>query len=81
MFWSIFRTILLAYVHKESQIIFFGPAFQVMHFLDRQKHLKNPKYIVVHCTHGHNRTGFMIVHYLMRSQVLSVAQVCNLTVS
>lgn len=25
------------------------------------------KYVLVHCTHGHNRTGFMIVHYLMRS--------------
>ena len=23
------------------------------------------KYILVHCTHGHNRTGFMIVHYLI----------------
>ncbi|KAF3334263.1 mRNA-capping enzyme-like protein [Carex littledalei] len=52
--------------------------FEVMHFLDRQKNLKNPKYIVVHCTHGHNRTGFMIVHYLMRSQVLSVAQALNI---
>ncbi|KAF6150743.1 hypothetical protein GIB67_020826 [Kingdonia uniflora] len=28
------------------------------------------KFMVVHCTHGHNRTGFMIVHYLMRSQLV-----------
>ncbi|CAN8303071.1 unnamed protein product [Cochlearia groenlandica] len=37
---------------------------------------KNPKeYILVHCTHGHNRTGFMIVHYLMRScPAMSVTQ-------
>jgi hypothetical protein len=35
----------------------------------------NNKYVLVHCTHGHNRTGFMIVHYLMRTQCSSVAQV------
>ncbi|XP_023637159.1 mRNA-capping enzyme [Capsella rubella] len=38
---------------------------EVIHFILNQKHTK--KYILVHCTHGHNRTGFMIVHYLMRS--------------
>uniref|UniRef100_A0A1J3K656 mRNA guanylyltransferase n=1 Tax=Noccaea caerulescens TaxID=107243 RepID=A0A1J3K656_NOCCA len=38
---------------------------EVIHFVLNQKHTK--KYILVHCTHGHNRTGFMIVHYLMRS--------------
>ncbi|KAJ6407780.1 hypothetical protein OIU84_011139 [Salix udensis] len=43
-----------------------------MQFLSRQKHTK--KYILVHCTHGHNRTGYMIVHYLMRSQPMSVTQ-------
>ncbi|EOA22740.1 hypothetical protein CARUB_v10003452mg [Capsella rubella] len=33
------------------------------------------KYVLVHCTHGHNRTGFMIVHYLMRSRpMMSVTQ-------
>ncbi|XP_074373520.1 uncharacterized protein LOC141713851 [Apium graveolens] len=32
------------------------------------------KYVLVHCTHGHNRTGFMIVHYLMRVMALSVTQ-------
>ncbi|KAG5253305.1 mRNA-capping enzyme [Salix suchowensis] len=46
--------------------------YEVMQFLLRQKHSK--KYIVVHCTHGHNRTGYMIVHYLMRSQPMSVTQ-------
>ncbi|KAJ3688981.1 hypothetical protein LUZ61_018145 [Rhynchospora tenuis] len=53
--------------------------FEVMQFLDRQKSSKSHnKYIVVHCTHGHNRTGFMIVHFLMRSQVLSVSQALNI---
>ncbi|KAF9680005.1 hypothetical protein SADUNF_Sadunf06G0075200 [Salix dunnii] len=46
--------------------------YEVMQFLSRQKHTK--KYILVHCTHGHNRTGYMIVHYLMRSQPMSVTQ-------
>lgn len=46
---------------------------QVMQFLSRQKHSK--KYVLVHCTHGHNRTGFMIVHFLMRTQLLHVADV------
>lgn len=33
------------------------------------------KYVLVHCTHGHNRTGFMIVHYLMRSRpMMSVTE-------
>ncbi|XP_024037347.1 mRNA-capping enzyme isoform X3 [Citrus clementina] len=46
--------------------------YEVTQFLSRQKHSK--KYILVHCTHGHNRTGYMIVHFLMRSQSMSVAQ-------
>lgn len=47
--------------------------YEVSQFLLRQKHSK--KYILVHCTHGHNRTGYMIVHYLMRSQPsMSVTQ-------
>ncbi|PON63714.1 Atypical dual specificity phosphatase, subfamily A [Trema orientale] len=45
---------------------------EVSQFLYRQKHSK--KYILVHCTHGHNRTGYMIVHYLMRSQQYSVTE-------
>ncbi|KAL3683404.1 hypothetical protein R1sor_001426 [Riccia sorocarpa] len=32
------------------------------------------KYILVHCTHGHNRTGFMFVHYMMRTQYTTVEQ-------
>ncbi|XP_031276098.1 mRNA-capping enzyme [Pistacia vera] len=46
--------------------------YEVTQFLIRQKHSK--KYILVHCTHGHNRTGYMIVHYLMRSQPMSVTE-------
>ncbi|KAH7572759.1 hypothetical protein JRO89_XS03G0008300 [Xanthoceras sorbifolium] len=46
--------------------------YEVTQFLSRQKHPK--KYILVHCTHGHNRTGYMIVHYLMRSISMSVTQ-------
>ncbi|KAJ4704509.1 mRNA-capping enzyme-like [Melia azedarach] len=46
--------------------------YEVSQFLSRQKHSK--KYILVHCTHGHNRTGYMIVHFLMRSQSMSVTQ-------
>ncbi|KAJ9694893.1 hypothetical protein PVL29_010392 [Vitis rotundifolia] len=46
--------------------------YEVSQFLSRQKQTK--KYILVHCTHGHNRTGYMIVHYLMRSQSMSVTQ-------
>ncbi|KAF1888636.1 hypothetical protein Lal_00011410 [Lupinus albus] len=46
--------------------------YEVTQFLVRQKHSK--KYILVHCTHGHNRTGYMIVHYLMRSMSMSVTQ-------
>ncbi|XP_062200440.1 uncharacterized protein LOC133903094 [Phragmites australis] len=50
--------------------------YEVMMFLDRQ--LKNNKYILVHCTHGHNRTGFMIIHYLMRTHVSCVAEAINI---
>ncbi|XP_060181411.1 uncharacterized protein LOC132611016 isoform X4 [Lycium barbarum] len=32
------------------------------------------KYAVVHCTHGHNRTGYMIVHLLVRNQSVSVGE-------
>ncbi len=51
---------------------------QVNRFLHQQQGkgaAANNKYVLVHCTHGHNRTGFMIVHYLMRTQCSSVAQV------
>ncbi|KAH1241981.1 mRNA-capping enzyme [Glycine max] len=46
--------------------------YEVMQFLLRQKHSR--KHILVHCTHGHNRTGYMIIHYLMRSMSMSVTQ-------
>ncbi|CAL4994019.1 unnamed protein product [Urochloa decumbens] len=52
--------------------------YEAMMFLDRQKQTKNPKYILVHCTHGHNRTGFMIIHYLMRTHVSCVAEAINI---
>ncbi|XP_021277196.1 mRNA-capping enzyme-like [Herrania umbratica] len=45
--------------------------YKVSKFLRSQK---SKKYILVHCTHGHNRTGYMIVHYLMRSRSMSVTQ-------
>ncbi|KAK6944694.1 mRNA capping enzyme, adenylation domain [Dillenia turbinata] len=45
---------------------------EVLKFFARHKHSK--KYILVHCTHGHNRTGYMIVHYLVRSHSLSVTE-------
>ncbi|KAL1330927.1 hypothetical protein HN51_048165 [Arachis hypogaea] len=46
--------------------------YEVTQFVSRQKHSK--KYILVHCTHGHNRTGYMIIHYLMRTTSMSVTQ-------
>ncbi|KAL3536484.1 hypothetical protein ACH5RR_004945 [Cinchona calisaya] len=46
--------------------------YEVSQFLARHKHSK--KYILVHCTHGHNRTGYMIIHYLMRTLPISVTQ-------
>ncbi|XP_024013892.1 mRNA-capping enzyme isoform X2 [Eutrema salsugineum] len=45
---------------------------EVNQFIYNQKHTK--KYVLVHCTHGHNRTGFMIVHFLMRSTPMNVTQ-------
>ncbi|KAL7092623.1 hypothetical protein ACP275_12G174900 [Erythranthe tilingii] len=46
--------------------------YEVSQFLARQK--KEKKFVFVHCTHGHNRTGYMIVHYLMRTLPISVSQ-------
>jgi protein-tyrosine phosphatase len=37
---------------------------------DREFVMKNKRCIVVHCTHGYNRSGFMIVHFLMRMHPL-----------
>ncbi|XP_010256688.1 PREDICTED: mRNA-capping enzyme [Nelumbo nucifera] len=50
--------------------------FEVMQFFTRQKHSK--KYVLVHCTHGHNRTGYMIIHFLMRSQPISVTEAIHM---
>uniref|UniRef100_A0ACD5WAL3 Uncharacterized protein n=1 Tax=Avena sativa TaxID=4498 RepID=A0ACD5WAL3_AVESA len=52
--------------------------YEVMAFLERQKQSRTPKYILVHCTHGHNRTGFMIIHYLMRTHISWVAEAINI---
>ncbi|CAD6251571.1 unnamed protein product [Miscanthus lutarioriparius] len=51
--------------------------YEAMMFLDRQKQ-KNPKYMLIHCTHGHNRTGFMIIHYLMLTHISCVAEAINI---
>ncbi|KAK9281057.1 hypothetical protein L1049_003950 [Liquidambar formosana] len=45
---------------------------EAMRFCSRQSHSK--KYILVHCTHGHNRTGYMIVHFLVRTESISVTE-------
>ncbi|XP_057513116.1 uncharacterized protein LOC130795154 isoform X3 [Actinidia eriantha] len=50
--------------------------YEVLQFLFCQKNSK--KYVLVHCTHGHNRTGYMIVHYLMRTLAISVTQAIKL---
>ncbi|OMO96009.1 hypothetical protein COLO4_15555 [Corchorus olitorius] len=49
--------------------------YEVLKFFSRQTTQDSKDYVLVHCTHGHNRTGFMIVHLLMRSQpLISVSQ-------
>ncbi|KAF5192061.1 mRNA-capping enzyme [Thalictrum thalictroides] len=42
--------------------------FEVLKFMSEGQ----SKYILVHCTHGYNNTGYMIVHYLMRTRSISV---------
>ena len=37
---------------------------QVQQFIEQPRHKE--KCVVVHCTHGFNRTGFMIAHFVMR---------------
>ncbi|XP_020524223.1 mRNA-capping enzyme isoform X2 [Amborella trichopoda] len=44
---------------------------EVLQFMERHKG-SNRKCALVHCTHGYNRTGFMIVNYLVRSHGYSV---------
>ncbi|CAO2839473.1 unnamed protein product [Amaranthus hypochondriacus] len=53
---------------NESVNIF---VFEVAQFIFNHNERQPRKYVFVHCTHGHNRTGYMIVHYLMRTQQAS----------
>ncbi|MCD7472149.1 hypothetical protein HAX54_013145 [Datura stramonium] len=46
--------------------------FPVVQFTSQESQAS--KYAVVHCTHGHNRTGYMIVHFLVRNQSVSVSE-------
>ncbi|KAK7285378.1 hypothetical protein RJT34_20147 [Clitoria ternatea] len=48
---------------------------EVMDFCSRKTNAE--KYILVHCTHGHNRTGYMIVHFLVRTESISVTEAIN----
>lgn len=52
------------------QILIDGDS-QVAQFIFNHNERQPRKYVFVHCTHGHNRTGYMIVHYLMRTQQAS----------
>ncbi|MFS7917572.1 putative mRNA (guanine-N(7)-)-methyltransferase [Helianthus anomalus] len=45
---------------------------KVSQFLARQKNSK--KYVLVHYTHGHNRTCYLSIHYLMRTLPIYVTQ-------
>ncbi|XP_074289724.1 uncharacterized protein LOC141615022 [Silene latifolia] len=46
-------------------------ATQVAQYIFNQSDRQPKKRVFLHCTHGHNRTGYMIVHYLMRTQQAS----------
>ncbi|XP_054821835.1 uncharacterized protein LOC129320405 isoform X3 [Prosopis cineraria] len=48
---------------------------EVLGFLSRRTNTN--EYIFVHCTHGHNRTGYMIVHFLVRTESISVTEAMN----
>ncbi|KAH1194868.1 mRNA-capping enzyme [Glycine max] len=48
---------------------------KVLDFCSQRTNTK--KYILVHCTHGHNRTGYMIVHFLVRTESISVTEAIN----
>ncbi|KAL5709234.1 mRNA guanylyltransferase [Ranunculus cassubicifolius] len=50
---------------------------KVLQFYSSRKHA-DKKYILVHCTHGFNRTGYMIVHFLVRSQSVSVTEALHI---
>ncbi|KAK9755552.1 hypothetical protein RND81_01G034000 [Saponaria officinalis] len=45
--------------------------FEVAQYIFNQSERQPKKRVFLHCTHGHNRTGYMIVHYLMRTQQAS----------
>ncbi|CAH9064345.1 unnamed protein product [Cuscuta epithymum] len=40
----------------------------------RCQHEHSNKYVLVHCTHGYNRTGYMIVHFLVRNEKITVSE-------
>lgn len=48
--------------------------YEALRFFYNHKQKGQNKYILVHCTHGHNRTGFMIVNYLVRTQGMTVKE-------
>ncbi|KAL5728633.1 mRNA guanylyltransferase [Ranunculus cassubicifolius] len=47
--------------------------YEILQFYSSKTQSEN-KYVLVHCTHGFNRTGYMIVHFLVRSQSISVTE-------
>lgn len=51
---------------NESVNIF---VYEALRFFHNHKQSGQNKYILVHCTHGHNRTGFMIVNYLVHTRL------------
>eukprot|EP00268_Persea_americana_P003358 TRINITY_DN1101_c0_g1_i13.p1 TRINITY_DN1101_c0_g1~~TRINITY_DN1101_c0_g1_i13.p1 ORF type:complete len:535 (-),score=102.57 TRINITY_DN1101_c0_g1_i13:443-2047(-) len=55
---------------NESVNIFVSEVKQFLSHRPRQSR----KHVLVHCTHGHNRTGFMIIHFLMRTEPISVGE-------
>ncbi|XP_057831153.2 uncharacterized protein LOC131041919 [Cryptomeria japonica] len=48
--------------------------YEVAKFMQSNKMKKQNKYVLVHCTHGFNRTGYMIVNYLVRIQGITVKE-------
>lgn len=48
--------------------------YEVAKFMQSNKMKRLNKYVLVHCTHGFNRTGYMIVNYLIRIQGISVKE-------
>ena len=56
---------------EETVNTFVFAVSEFLQYAPREKRV----FILVHCTHGHNRTGYMIVNYLMRRNGGHVAQV------